>query len=451
MLRCSGPHPRRSGGTVGCSGASWRSPTSGACGIRSPPTAMPRPGATVRCRVCGSATPRWPVRGRRRWRRSRPRSSAPRWVSPPSRRWALMADALDLRHRFPLLWAKVEDLSVAPWKTRRVADATRSPAAGGRSVGGCAARRAHRWVRVADHRATGRAGRGAVRTRGAGRAESAARSQHYVRLTHPRPGDFAGTSYLEAAGDTPGPDRVLRPGPRRSASSWGGWVTPTTTRPARPRPSVSSPPAREPWSSPTRPPTAGRSPGGRCGRSSTSTSPSPTSLPRPAAESGGRGGRRGSARPPSTSSGRGWTARGPRSPRSSTWPAPTPSTPTTRPPGCGSRSSSATATACSPGAAGMPGPTDLDHIEAYVPPDEGGPPGQTHPHNLAPLCRRHHRAKTFTGWHYERARDGTYEWTSPHGHTYTVGPHGTRRTSSPARGRPGGVHPRHLKDPRRAG
>ena len=38
----------------------------------------------------------------------------------------LMADALDLRHRLPQLWTKVEDLSVAPWKTRRVADLTRS-------------------------------------------------------------------------------------------------------------------------------------------------------------------------------------------------------------------------------------------------------------------------------------------------------------------------------------
>ena len=29
---------------------------------------------------------------------------------------------------------------------------------------------------------------------------------------------------------------------------------------------------------------------------------------------------------------------------------------------------------------------DLDHIVPYVPPDEGGPPGQTNPQNLAPLC-----------------------------------------------------------------
>ena len=38
--------------------------------------------------------------------------------------------------------------------------------------------------------------------------------------------------------------------------------------------------------------------------------------------------------------------------------------------------------------------TDLDHIDPYVPMDQGGPPGQTNPHNLACLCRRHHRCKT---------------------------------------------------------
>jgi hypothetical protein len=65
---------------------------------------------------------------------------------------------------------------------------------------------------------------------------------------------------------------------------------------------------------------------------------------------------------------------------------------------------------------------DLDHIEPYVPLDEGGPPGQTNPDNLAPLCRRHHRAKTHTRWHYARLPDGTYHWTSPLGRTYAVVP-----------------------------
>jgi len=65
---------------------------------------------------------------------------------------------------------------------------------------------------------------------------------------------------------------------------------------------------------------------------------------------------------------------------------------------------------------------DLDHIDPYLPLDEGGPPGQTHPGNLAPLCRRHHRAKTHTAWHYARLPDGSYLWTSPLGRRYTVLP-----------------------------
>jgi hypothetical protein len=61
---------------------------------------------------------------------------------------------------------------------------------------------------------------------------------------------------------------------------------------------------------------------------------------------------------------------------------------------------------------------DLDHVEPYVPLDDGGPPGQTNAANLACLCRRHHRLKTFTAWTYHRTSDGRYVWTSPHGHTY---------------------------------
>ncbi|GAB3252324.1 HNH endonuclease signature motif containing protein [Alteromonas gracilis] len=58
---------------------------------------------------------------------------------------------------------------------------------------------------------------------------------------------------------------------------------------------------------------------------------------------------------------------------------------------------------------------DIDHIEPWGNPDEGGPPGQTHPDNLAPLCRRHHRFKTHTDWTYRRAPDGSFTWTSPTG------------------------------------
>jgi 5-methylcytosine-specific restriction endonuclease McrA len=67
---------------------------------------------------------------------------------------------------------------------------------------------------------------------------------------------------------------------------------------------------------------------------------------------------------------------------------------------------------------------DLDHITEYVPLAEGWPPGQTSPENLAALCRRHHRCKTFTRWRYRRRRDGTYQWTDPEGKRFRVVPRG---------------------------
>ena len=36
----------------------------------------------------------------------------------------LLADALDLVHRLPLAWAKVQALAVAPWQARKLAQAT---------------------------------------------------------------------------------------------------------------------------------------------------------------------------------------------------------------------------------------------------------------------------------------------------------------------------------------
>ena len=36
----------------------------------------------------------------------------------------LLADALDLQHRLPRIWAAVEALAVAPWKARKIAQAT---------------------------------------------------------------------------------------------------------------------------------------------------------------------------------------------------------------------------------------------------------------------------------------------------------------------------------------
>ncbi|GAA2149703.1 HNH endonuclease signature motif containing protein [Nocardioides koreensis] len=67
---------------------------------------------------------------------------------------------------------------------------------------------------------------------------------------------------------------------------------------------------------------------------------------------------------------------------------------------------------------------DLDHIVPY---DEHGPPGQTNPENLAPLCRRHHRGKTARHWRYQRNADGSYTWHFPLGRSYRVTRTGTSR------------------------
>ncbi len=68
---------------------------------------------------------------------------------------------------------------------------------------------------------------------------------------------------------------------------------------------------------------------------------------------------------------------------------------------------------------------DNDHIEAYVPPDDGGPPGQTAADKIAQPCRRHHRLKTHTGWSYTMPEPGLYLWRSPHGRRYLVDHTGT--------------------------
>jgi len=59
---------------------------------------------------------------------------------------------------------------------------------------------------------------------------------------------------------------------------------------------------------------------------------------------------------------------------------------------------------------------DLDHSVAWE--DGGG----TDRDNLGPLCRRHHRLKTHTGWALRRNADASVTWTSPAGAIYTLPP-----------------------------
>jgi hypothetical protein len=78
--------------------------------------------------------------------------------------------------------------------------------------------------------------------------------------------------------------------------------------------------------------------------------------------------------------------------------------------------------------------TDCDHVVEH---DRGG---TTCSCNIAPLCRRHHRLKTHTGWGYTVLERGTYLWTSPHGYQFLRDHTGTldvsRDRSAPRSGHP---------------
>lgn len=65
-------------------------------------------------------------------------------------------------------------------------------------------------------------------------------------------------------------------------------------------------------------------------------------------------------------------------------------------------------------------PALRSHIDHTVDHARGGP---TAPHNLGPLCARHHlRDKHRAGWRLTQPRPGIFNWTSPRHHTYQVRP-----------------------------
>lgn len=67
---------------------------------------------------------------------------------------------------------------------------------------------------------------------------------------------------------------------------------------------------------------------------------------------------------------------------------------------------------------------DHDHPEPF---DPGGPPGQTGDNNDAPLTRYHHRAKTHDGYAVRQLGLGAYRWVTPHGLARIVTLTGTRK------------------------
>ena len=119
----------------------------------------------------------------------------------PSAGAQLIADALDLRHRLPLLWKRVGRLEVPAWQARRVARQTHR-----------LSKAAAIWVdeQLADRGSCGPV----IVDRLVAHAiaaydpedhedrENDAQAGWDVTLTHPEATDFLGTSHLEATGDT---------------------------------------------------------------------------------------------------------------------------------------------------------------------------------------------------------------------------------------------------------
>lgn len=84
--------------------------------------------------------------------------------------------------------------------------------------------------------------------------------------------------------------------------------------------------------------------------------------------------------------------------------------------------------------------TQKDHCTPY---DQGG---ETATDNLGSLCQHHHNLKTHGGWTYTQIEPGVFLWRSPHGYQYLRDHHGTRMLSpaSPE-------SPRSRSDPTRSG
>ena len=119
----------------------------------------------------------------------------------------LLADALDLQHRLPRLWAAVEALRVAPWKARKIAQATHNLSQAAAAsvdaqladrIGSCG----WRAIETAVAQAIATYDPHLLETR-----EKHGRDAWGVRLFHrgvatDGADDWVGTSHLEVTGDT---------------------------------------------------------------------------------------------------------------------------------------------------------------------------------------------------------------------------------------------------------
>jgi hypothetical protein len=255
----------------------------------------------------------------------------------------LLADALDLAHRLPKTWARVQRLAVTPWKARRLAQAThRLHREAARYVDDQLAHRIDSCGAVLIDRTVAQA---AARFEPADQevAEVTRQAGWDVHLSHATGVDaavgidgFVGTSYLQACGDTLDLTKLYDLVCDHAAHL--ARLGDTDPEPARRRLSAGSP-TNSPSSTSSallpspRPPPSGGPAWPRPGCTSTSRPPTWTRWT-PARRTSRSGRSSGSVRPPWPRSSAGWPAPGPPSSRSSTWPVTTPSTNTIPRRGC---------------------------------------------------------------------------------------------------------------------
>lgn len=329
----------------------------------------------------------------------------------------LLSDVLDLQHRLPRIWARVDSLEVAPWKARRVAQAThvlsRQAAAYvdtqlADRIASCGAALIERVVAMA----IAKFHPGMLRER-----EQRGRGGWHVRLDHPPAGEFAGTSHLDVVGDTLDltkfHDLVCE---QAAAMAALGDTAPLDERKARALGVIADRQATLDLLA--QQDDRGRETGTRLYLHVSLTELLGLDPSSAVGEVEGLG-------PATLEKIREWVghsrvriqpvldlARGDAVDAHDP-PAWLRELVVLRDRRCVFPWCQRDARSC-----------DLDHIDPY---DPDGPPDQTRPDNLAPLCRRHHRCKTTGRWRYRRQRDGTYVWTAPRGRAFAVTPRGTHR------------------------
>src|SRR5215210_2108770 len=114
----------------------------------------------------------------------------------------LLADTLNLTHRHPRTWAGVQTLEVPAWRARRIAQRTASLSyEAARWVDEQLADRAHAVGPITIDRHVQQA-KAMFDPEPLAEAEAQNKAAWNVRLLHPAPGDWTGSSTLDATGDT---------------------------------------------------------------------------------------------------------------------------------------------------------------------------------------------------------------------------------------------------------